>query len=92
MKELVTDNGPPFHSAELADFMVRNHIKHTHTPDYYPQSNGASKNPVGVFKDKIHKAVESGILLQLAIYRFLLDFRTAEHATTNKTPAALHLG
>lgn len=88
---LVTDNGPPFSSTEFNSFMKRNGVNHIFTPPYHPQSNGAAENCVSVFKNKIKKALDSGVEIFDAIFRFLLDFRTTVHCTTNKTPAELHV-
>lgn len=50
---LVTDNGSPFSSTEFYSFMRQNGVNHMFTPPYHPQSNGAAKNCVSVFKDTI---------------------------------------
>lgn len=89
---LVTDNGPPFSSLEFRTFLNKNGINHKLTPPFHPQSNGAAENCVGMFKDKIKKAVSAGVDLFDAIFKFLLDYRTSIHVTTNRTPSDLHLG
>jgi transposase InsO family protein len=39
-EELVSDNGPPFNSVAVAEFLRRNHVKNKLTPVYHPSSNG----------------------------------------------------
>lgn len=92
IRVLVADNGPPFHSEEIAHITRTNKIQHKFSPPFFPQSNGAAENAVGVVKDKLKKAIDSGKGLREALHCFLLDHRTSINATTGKTPAALHLG
>ncbi|XP_061716614.1 uncharacterized protein K02A2.6-like [Cydia pomonella] len=42
-KMMVSDNGPPFTSGELTQFMQFNGIKQTYSPVYHPSSNGQPK-------------------------------------------------
>ena len=56
-EEVVSDNGPQFTSAELAEFMRKNGIKHTLVPPCHPQSNGAAERSVRVVKDALVKQV-----------------------------------
>lgn len=67
-------------------------MKHLTSPPYHPQSNGAIENVVGTIKDKLRKALENGFSLEEETYRFLLDYHSASHATTRKSPVELHLG
>lgn len=40
---VMSDNGPPFNSAEFQRFLVNNGIKQTTSAPYHPQSNGQLK-------------------------------------------------
>lgn len=88
---LVTDNGPPFNAKDFNDFLEKNGVNHMFTPPYHPQSNGAAENCVATFKDKVKKALAGQVALHDAVQNFLLDYRSAMHATTCRTPAELHL-
>ena len=59
-EEVVSDNGPQFISAEFAEFMSKNGIKHTLVPPYHPQSNGAAERSVRIVKAALIKQVLEG--------------------------------
>lgn len=91
-EELVSDNGPQFVSSEFAEFMYKNGIKHTLTPPYHPQSNGAAERSVRVVKEALVKQVlegNKGRSIKHRLADFLLRYRTTPHSTTGATPAEL---
>ncbi|XP_050679665.1 uncharacterized protein K02A2.6-like [Leptidea sinapis] len=57
LKEVVSDNGPPFASQEMDYFMKLNGILHTFTAPYHPASNGAAEGVVKLCKKTIKKAI-----------------------------------
>ncbi|XP_045763671.1 uncharacterized protein K02A2.6-like [Maniola jurtina] len=90
--QLVTDNGPPFQSAEFKEFCSKNIIRHVTSSPYRPQGNGAAENAVKTVKKTIKKAVLEGEDIHASLCRFLLQYRNCPHATTGVEPAVALLG
>ena len=88
----MSDNGPQFVSNEFAEFMHKNGIKHTLTPPYHPQSNGAAERAIRIVKEVLVKQVLEGNKSRSIKHRFadfLLGYRTTPHSTTGAMPAEL---
>ena len=49
-EQLVSDNGPPFVSAEMESFLVSIGVKHIRSAPYHPASNGLAERFVYTFK------------------------------------------
>ncbi|XP_047520687.1 uncharacterized protein K02A2.6-like isoform X2 [Pieris napi] len=92
VKQVVSDNGPPFTSKEFELFMKRNKIEHIFSAPYHPASNGAAENAVKICKRVIKKAVNQKLDPDIALSRFLLAYRNTEHYTTGESPAKILLG
>ncbi|XP_055347888.1 uncharacterized protein K02A2.6-like [Paramacrobiotus metropolitanus] len=91
-RQLVTDNGPQFTSAEFSDYCQRNGIKHLRTAPGHPQSNGQAERYVGSFKDAMTKMLAAGKTdLDEAIRQYLLRYRTTPQSTTGSPPDELFL-
>ncbi|XP_031349119.1 uncharacterized protein K02A2.6-like isoform X1 [Photinus pyralis] len=94
--QLVSDNGPQFRSYEFENFCRNNGIKHTLTPPFHPASNGAAENAVKAVKTALIKAFSDGrnsnISTSCLLARYLLNYRAADHGTTNKSPASIMFG
>jgi len=54
-EELVSDNGSPFSSRELAEFLRLNQIRHLTSPVCHPPNNGMVEKPVGTEKKSLEK-------------------------------------
>lgn len=95
--EVVTDNGPQFRAQEFEDFLSSNGVRHTLTPPYHPQSNGAAERAVQSTKKALLKQnledSEKGTTrsLQHRLDNFLFSYRTTPHTFTGRTPAELFL-
>lgn len=89
--ELVSDNGPPFTSAEFASYLNNNGIKHIAVSPYKPSSNGAAENSVKLVKSCLRKAAREKTDPDEALQTFLLMYRCTPHTTTGRTPSELLL-
>ena len=85
--QIVSDNGPQFTSAEYADFMQMNGIKHLRMAPYHPSSNGAAERFVRTFKQAIKAGENEGLTIQHRLANFLLTYRVTPHCTTGVPPA-----
>ena len=54
--QVVSDNGPPYHSKELAEFSKEYEFEHKTSSPRYPQSNGKAENAVKIAKKILQKA------------------------------------
>lgn len=89
-EQVVSDNGPPFQSAEYDDFLRQNGIKRVLVSPYHPASNGQAERFVQTFKNFLKTANSQSSLLQ-RIRCFLLNYRSTPHTTTGCSPAKLFL-
>lgn len=87
--ELVSDQGPPFTSAEFQSFLNNNGIKQSFSPAYHPSSNGAAENAVKICKRAIKKAYRDRLDIDTALQTFLLAYRNTPHSSTGESPAML---
>lgn len=68
---MITDNGPPFTSAEVKEYLTSCNVEHITTAPYHPASNGAAERFVRTFKEKMKKLVDEGKDVNLALYERL---------------------
>lgn len=88
-EHVVTDNGPPFTSKEVANFFQNLGIKLTHSPPYHPQTNGLAEVQVKLIKNCIRKAIIEKRKINEAITQLLFDYRNSIHSTTGEKPSQL---
>lgn len=91
-KEICSDNGPPFPSAEMEEFMTNNGIKQIFSPPYHPKSNGEAERFVRTLKEGIRRRVGGSVSHNLGLNDFLLTYRTTPHSTTGRTPSEMLYG
>lgn len=87
--EIVSDQGPPFTSAEFSEFLKNNGIRQSFSPVYHPASNGAAENAVKLCKRFIKKAMRESTDVDAALQTFLLSYRNSVHSSTGESPAML---
>lgn len=84
---IVSDNGTPFVSAEMKDFLAANKIRHITTAPYHPSTNGLAERMVQTVKDKLRKMNNQPWDVKLPC--MLLGLRATPCSTTQKSPAEL---
>jgi transposase InsO family protein len=91
--EIITDNGPAFISAKMAQFLAKLGVKHFTSSAYYPQGNGhadsTNKNLVRIIKRLIEDKPRQWHTL--LTYTLWADRTTAE-VSTGCTPFQLLYG
>ena len=87
---IVSDNGSPFTSAEMKEFLTANGVRHITSSPYHPSSNGLAERAVQTCKSAVKKM--SGNSLQIKLQRFLLNYRTTSQGTTGIPPSQLLMG
>jgi transposase InsO family protein len=84
-----SDNGPPFNSATIKQYMSDNGIEHRRITPLWPQANSEAE----IFMKPLTKAIRSanveGKSWKKYLYQFLLNYRTTPHTTTGFPPAEL---
>jgi transposase InsO family protein len=89
-KEIVSDNGTQFRSAEFAQFCQEFGIKQTFIPPFHPQSNGQAERFVDTFKRSMKKCKEEGTDW---VQKMLFAYRTTPNSALNgRSPDELFLG
>ena len=73
--QIVSDNGPPFQSAEYQEFLQQNGIQRILVSPYHPSSNGLAEHFVQTFKYALESsASDPSCSLQQRICNFLLSY------------------
>ncbi|XP_018395382.1 PREDICTED: uncharacterized protein K02A2.6-like [Cyphomyrmex costatus] len=91
-RTLVTDNGRTFVSQEFQNFLRSNGIVHKVTAPYNPATNGQAERFVQTLKQALKRMNCNTSNINLNLSKILLQYRSMQHASTNKTPAEMFLG
>ena len=86
---ICSDNASCFTSDEFQCFMKNCGVKHITTAVGKPSTNGLAERMVQTFKKMLLKSTDP---LQLAIDKFLFNYRSTPHSTTGQSPAQLMFG
>ena len=84
-----SDNGPPFTSNEIRDYMRENGINHRKITPLWPQANSEAENFMKPLTKAVRSANVEGRQWKKDLYRFLLNYRATPHTTTGFAPAEL---
>lgn len=90
-EHLVSDNEPQFTSAEFAEFMKVNSIKHIRCTPYHLSSNGCAERFVQTFKRAIASGSHRNLSREQQLMSFLLTYQTSTRSTTGVSPCKLFL-
>ena len=84
-----SDNGPPFTSEEIREYMRENGIDHRRITPLWPQANSEAERFMKPLTKAIRSAHVEGKTWRKHLYKFLLNYRTTPHSTTEFAPAEL---
>ncbi|XP_011862670.1 PREDICTED: uncharacterized protein K02A2.6-like [Vollenhovia emeryi] len=88
----ITDNGRTFTSAEFKAFLGRNGVNFKYTAPYNPATNGQTERFVQTLKNALRRMDANTANVHEKLCKMLLQYRSAPHATTNKSSAELFIG
>ncbi|XP_052327850.1 uncharacterized protein K02A2.6-like [Oncorhynchus keta] len=91
VKELVSDNAPPFTSNDFEMLLKNNGVRHILSPPDHPASNGAAERSVQTFKKAWTRLQVQSVPIHQRLPRFLFTYRNTPHTVTECTPAELFL-
>jgi hypothetical protein len=90
--EIVTDNGPPFNSAEFKAFLDRYGVRHRRICPLHPQANGATERLNRCINKVVRAAIAEGRNWRNALDDWLAAYRTTPHSATGVPPVELLMG
>ena len=91
-RELVSDNGAAFRSAQLGVFLTQLGVKQTFSSTYSPQSCGMVERTNRTVKEAIQSARLAREPRASFLRRFLREYRATPHSATGETPFILMRG
>jgi transposase InsO family protein len=89
-RQIVSDNGTTFTSAEMNKFAKGNGIQQIFVAPYHPSSNGLAEKAVQTIKNSL-KATQGGTIEQ-RLLRVLARYRLTPHTVTGRSPAEMLFG
>ena len=92
IKQLKSDNGPPFQSQEFANFVDYYGFHHKRITPVWPQANGEIERFVKTLSKSLRAAVVEGKCFKQYLRSFLRAYRSTPQSTTGKIPAELLYG
>ncbi|KAJ1152199.1 hypothetical protein NDU88_004976 [Pleurodeles waltl] len=92
LKELRTDNGPPFQSHKVAKYLKSWRIHHRRITPHWPQANGELERFMRTLNKVIRIAHANLQPYEWAIYTFLQEYRQTPHSITDQAPGHMLMG
>ena len=87
-----SDNGPPFKSYEIEEYMKHSGIQHNRITPLWPQANVEAERFMKLLMKAVCSAHTEGKQWKKHLYQFLLNYWTTPHATNGHAPATLLFG
>ena len=91
-EQIVYDNGAPLTFHKFKAFCISNGIRHIRSASYHPSTNGEAKRFVQVFNKAWRRQVGNKIDVQAETFRFLQQYQTIPHLTTERSPSEQQFG
>ena len=88
-KIVMSDNGPPFSSAEFARYATTLGFTHHFSTPYWPQANGEVERFNRCLGKAIQIAVSEGKVWKQELHRYLFQYRVTPHSITSVAPCEL---
>ena len=85
-EQLKTDNGPPFHAKEFAEFAVEEGFRHHRITPLHPRANGEAENFMTLLNKTEQRACLENKLTKIAIQELLIEYRSTPHPATGIAP------
>jgi hypothetical protein len=84
-----SDNGSPFQSKEVKDYLTTQGIHHHRVTPLWPQANGKVEDFMKPMGKAIRAAWAEGRDWQRELFAFLMNYRTTPHLSTGLAPAEM---
>ena len=91
-RTIVSDNGPPFQSEELRQYMITNGITHRKITPLWPQANAEAETFMKPLTECLQTAAIERKDWKQELQKFLLIYRATPHCTTKILPATALFG
>ncbi|XP_042144342.1 uncharacterized protein K02A2.6-like [Ixodes scapularis] len=91
-EQVKTDNGPPFHGTEFAEFAQELGFRHHRVTPLWPQANGEVERFMRTLKKQVHTSELENKDWKAELDTFLMSYRSTKQGTTTKTPYELLFG
>jgi len=92
IKQLKSDNGPPFQSQEFANFVKYYGFHHRRITPVLPRANGEIERFVKTPSNSLRAAVVEGKCFKQYLHSFLRAYRSKPQSITGRSPAELLYG
>ena len=92
IRELRTDNGPPFNSQEWAEYLQSKNTKHRRITPRWPQANGEVERFMRTLLKVVRIPQAERQNIERALYSFLAEYRLTPHSTIGVSPSELCIG